>query len=73
MKTDGELRKNKDQGFIQTLVSGEMDSNFAVENALLVGMAPFTVHGDPRWNYGAVGSPPNASAGTSQRRNCFVG
>jgi len=49
MKTDGELRKNKDHGFIQTFVSGEMDSNFAVENALLVGMAPFTIHGDPRW------------------------
>jgi len=73
MKTDGELRKNKDQGFIQTFVSGKMDSNFAVENALLVGMAPFTVHGDPRWNYGTAGSAPNAWAGTSQRRDCFVG
>lgn len=47
MKTDGELRKDKDQGFIQTFAPAEMDSNFAVENALLVGMAPLTVHGDP--------------------------
>jgi hypothetical protein len=36
METDHELRKNKHQGFVQTFGFGEMNGNFAVENALLV-------------------------------------
>ena len=36
LKTDHELRKDKHHGFVQTFTSGEMDGNFAAENALLI-------------------------------------
>jgi hypothetical protein len=46
MQTDHELRKDPHDGFVQTFESGEMDSNFAVENALLIGLASFAVHSE---------------------------
>ena len=45
MQTDHKLRENPNDGFVQTFESGEMDSNFTVENALLIGLASFAVHG----------------------------
>ena len=44
MQTDHKLRENPNDGFVQTFESREMDSNFAVENALLFGMASFAGH-----------------------------
>jgi hypothetical protein len=43
-KTDRELRKDKHDGFVQTFEPGEMNGEFAIENALLIGIAPFACH-----------------------------
>ena len=48
MQADHELRKNPHDGFVQTLESPEVDGNFAVEHALLIGIACFTGHGEPQ-------------------------
>jgi len=48
MQTDHELRKNPHDGFVQTIEAGKMDGSFAVEHALLIGMACFTGHGEPQ-------------------------
>jgi hypothetical protein len=44
MQTDHELRKNPHDGFVETFDSAEMDGNFAVEHALLIGLASFAGH-----------------------------
>jgi hypothetical protein len=46
MQTNHKLRENPNDGLVLTFESGEMDSNFAVENALLFGMASFAGHGE---------------------------
>lgn len=45
MQTDHKLRKNPHDGFVQTFESGEMDSKFAGEYPLLIGLAFFAGHG----------------------------
>jgi len=46
MQTDHKLRENPNDGLVLTFESGEMDSNLAVENALLFGMASFAGHSE---------------------------
>ena len=47
MQTDHKLRKNHaNDVFVQIFESGEMDCNFAVEHALLIGLAYFAGHGE---------------------------
>jgi hypothetical protein len=53
LQTDHQLRENPNDVFVQTFESGEMDSNFAVEPALTVGLALLTHHDSPTawiWN-----------------------
>jgi hypothetical protein len=47
MQTHHQLRKDPHDGFVQTFESGEMDGNFAIKHALLIGMANFAGHGEP--------------------------
>ena len=46
MQTDHKLRENPNDGLVLTFESGKMDSNLAVENALLFGMASFAGHSE---------------------------
>jgi len=47
MQTDDQLREDPNDLFVQTFESGKMDSNFAIEHALLIGLASFARHHDP--------------------------
>ena len=47
MQADNKPREDKNGGLVQTFKSREMDSNFAVERPLLIGLAFFAGHGEP--------------------------
>jgi hypothetical protein len=45
MQADHKLREDPNDGLVQTFESGEMDSKFAGEYPLLIGLAFFAGHG----------------------------
>ena len=46
MQTDHELGENPHDGLVQTFKSPEMNGDFTVEHALLIGLASFAVHSE---------------------------